>query len=199
MSEVERCRTKRRILLTRRVCRIEGARCERSRECRMHRRGLPNGFGDGCNCVMLGAPLLVRIAGRVRGAREQARPGRRHRDDVVRRGRRRARGGCPQKRGHDDREKNQATHQPILACGRATVGAHWQASRCESDPPHQAWQDENGGGLRGLNSDGDDTGDDHDGRDASDCHYCPRRGPEARRPSVVAPRGQAPRYPFSGG
>ena len=63
---------------------------------------------------MLGAPLLVRIAGSVRVARQQARPDTGHRDDVVRRDRPRASGGCPQQRGQADREKNQATHQPIL-------------------------------------------------------------------------------------
>ena len=87
----------------------------------MHQRGLPHRFSDGGNRVMLGAPLVVRIAGCVRVAREQAGPDTGHRDDVVRRDRSRASGGRPQERGQADREKHQATHEPILTCHRDTV------------------------------------------------------------------------------
>jgi hypothetical protein len=72
-------------------------------------------------------------------------------------------------------------------------------------------RDENGGGPRGLRSDGDDIGDDHDGRDVRDVTIflvvfvvfvvfvvVVAIVPEARQPSVGVHSEQAPRYPLSG-
>ena len=76
---------------------------------------------------MLGAPLLVRIAGSLRVARCKAGPGTGRRADVVRRARTRASGGRPQQRGHNHREKHQATHEPILTGHLDTVKLHTKA------------------------------------------------------------------------
>jgi hypothetical protein len=86
----------------------------------VHRRGLPNGFRDGRNRAILGLPMLLRIARAVRAASQQARPDRGDRGDVVGRHGPGAIGG-PQKSGHTDREKDQATHSAILTCESDTV------------------------------------------------------------------------------
>src|SRR5688572_25680807 len=71
---------------------------------------------------MRGAPLLVRIAGSVRVVRQQqARAGIGHRDDVVCQDRPGVSSGRPEKCGQADRQKNQATHPPILTGHRGTV------------------------------------------------------------------------------
>ena len=125
MSEVDRSGTNRRMLRARRTCRLNGARRKNGGERRVHRRGLPNGFRDRRNRATLCLPMLIRIAVAVRATREQARPDRGHRADVVGRRGRRASGG-PQKSGHADREKDQATHSAILTCDSDTVNPRMQ-------------------------------------------------------------------------
>jgi hypothetical protein len=84
MAEVVRAGTSTRIRRTGSGFLVEVSRGGRGCESCMHQRGLPNGFTDGRNRAMLGVPLLVRIAGPLRVARQQAGADTRRRTDVIR-------------------------------------------------------------------------------------------------------------------